>query len=146
MVGLDYLDLMLKTLRHVARKPHGTWLGQLLFACILLRALIPQGFMPDFSASADGAFKMVICSASGSKVIAFDADGNPADTPQTAHLDQPCAFFGLCPFGLNSVAAAELPTPMALAMAHPLQSRFVLPPARAGPALGSRAPPLRLTA
>jgi hypothetical protein len=133
---------MLKRLRHFARRPHGTWLGQLLLACLFLRALIPQGFMPDFGASADDAFKMVICSASGSKVIAFDADGGPADAPQLAHHDQPCVFSGLCPFALNTVAANELPAPIFVVIAHPQPSRFLLPPARAGPLLGSRAPPL----
>jgi hypothetical protein len=98
--------------------------------------------MPDFRALSQGTFKVVICTASGSKTLEVDSQGttHPA-APGTNHNDQPCAFTGLAALNLpqldivtfEPVLAADAPLLAPLAV--------TLPPVRAGPILGSRGPP-----
>ncbi len=118
------------------------WVASLLTLLFVARALIPVGYMPDFSAATKGVFKVVICSAFGAKTVALDADGTPIPHPKGDQHEQPCAFTGM--------AAVSLP----VADAMPVEARdfqvlaviprlaVQLPPARAGPQLGSRGPPL----
>lgn len=116
------------------------WLLTTLF---ILRAAIPAGFMPVFNADGGGSFKIVICSANGAHTIDVDLGDASKPTPdQQASTDAPCAFAGI-----GSVALIA-PEPLnGLSMSHAsvdAARRFhqtALPPARAGPAHGSRAPP-----
>lgn len=125
----------------ISRRTPRTWIAHALLLAFVCRALVPAGFMPDFGALTKGVFKVVICSAGGSKVVALDADGKPAHT-SGAHASQPCAFSGLA-----AVAAPDLGPDLhhpafaqtAIAKAN---TATALPPARAGPVLGSRGPPL----
>ena len=122
------------------------WMNRLLLAAVVLRALIPVGFMPDFGAAANGEFKVVICTASGSKQVTLDADGqliagDPSSDQKAPHHDEPCAFAGIA-----GVAIALIDTPYLSAPQFDVAATFVsddvtLPPARAGPVLGSRGPP-----
>lgn len=122
------------------------WMIRLLLAVVVLRALIPVGFMPDFGAAANGVFKVVICTASGTQLVALDADGQPikgvpSSDQKAQHHDEPCAFAGLV-----TVAAAPIDTPHIIipqrdAGVTIVAADVTLPPARAGPPLGSRGPP-----
>jgi hypothetical protein len=117
-------------------------LARLALACVVLRALVPAGFMADLPAAANGQFKVVICSAYGTKTLDLDLGLPPAHTPGgQATQDEPC------PFGM-SPAAGPLPTPLVVAMRYArapetVQTRasHVHVPFSTGPPLGSRAPP-----
>jgi hypothetical protein len=117
------------------------WLGHALLVAFVLKALIPAGFMPDFSGVDGGSFKIVICTASGTKTVDADLDGTPHDGSLAKHMGEPCALGSLAaltlPDLLATVASPVIETP-SLA---PLHLAVSLPPARAGPANGSRAPP-----
>ncbi|WP_366927354.1 DUF2946 family protein [Hyphomicrobium sp.] len=92
----------------------------------------------------DGRLAIVICSAAGIKTIDVDipAHQNQKHKQQKA---EHCAFSGIshsyvavAPFeyiGFNEISASSTTTLTA----------FLLPPPRAGPVLGSRAPPTILT-
>ncbi|MEZ5898648.1 MAG: hypothetical protein R3D51_04055 [Hyphomicrobiaceae bacterium] len=117
------------------------WIAKILIIAFACRALIPVGYMPDFDALSKGVVKVVICTSSGDQVIALDANGKPHPAQNGAHVHHPCAFSGLASvdlpdLGLNSPKPAfvedNLPNASQAAM---------LPPARAGPGLGSRGPP-----
>ncbi|MEQ1715029.1 MAG: DUF2946 family protein [Hyphomicrobium sp.] len=118
------------------------WVAHLLLLALVSRALIPVGYMPDFSAAAKGAFKVVICSAMGAQTIALDEGGKPHLPDQSnGHHEQPCAFSGLAAVALPALDA--IPIVIAEFRNSALIPRVVvqLPPTRAGPVLGSRGPP-----
>lgn len=119
---------------------------RLLLAAVVLRALIPVGFMPDFSAAANGVFKVVICTASGTKYVTVDADGQPVDSAplsgqKAQHQDEPCAFAGLLPIAIAALEAPHLIVPQFDVAKIGVSADVTLPPARAGPVLGARGPP-----
>lgn len=126
-------DIRIGTLRE--------WVVRLLLMSFVLRALIPIGYMPDFGAAAKGVFKVVICTASGSKSLALDAKGTPVPKQKSHHDDQPCAFTGLAAVVLADlqIASLEAPEPNDVTEIRPPSAG--LPPVRAGPQLGSRGPP-----
>ena len=51
-----------------------------LLLAVLMKSMVPAGFMPDFShrGQANGLFSMVICSGTEMKTILVDHQGNPA--------------------------------------------------------------------
>jgi hypothetical protein len=114
----------------------------LLFVAVAaLRALVPAGFMPDFTASSDGALKIVLCTPAGLKVV----DGGPDGAPAGPH--QAPATAGNCAFGISSSSLAALTAADAVVR---LDHAAVVEPA--GPygqsmvrhvyhGLGARAPP-----
>lgn len=119
-------------------------LVRLALACVVLRALLPAGFMADLGAAAKGEFKVVICSASGTKTINLDLGPGAAHDPngQSSQGD-------ICPFGM-SPAAAPLPEPIAIALTYKRTPKTVTAPAAlvlvpfsTGPPVGSRAPPAK---
>jgi len=91
-----------------------------LFACaLLLRALIPAGWMPEAHA---GTLRLTICSGtdlSQAELAAASAlldKGQPKKTP--AHkADQPCAFAGIAQAADLPDTAAALPIPHRAALA-----------------------------
>lgn len=122
------------------------WLAHLLLLAFALRALIPAGYMPDFTVAAHGAFKVVICSAASSSPIQVDLlDGSGSPTDQTEkhskHASDICAFTGIAAIALPDLQIEPLLLLefAAIALTYPLA--VTLPPVRAGPALGARAPP-----
>lgn len=121
----------------VARESIGGWLVRLLLVASLVRALIPAGFMPDFS-GADG-LKLVICTASGNQLVDLDETGQPSET--RSHASEPCAFSGIGVVALPVIDFVDFVPPAAVADLFVPASTFGLPPVRAGPTLGSRAPP-----
>lgn len=119
------------------------WIARLLLAAFVVRALIPAGYMPDFSAAADGVLKIVICSASGEKSMTLDGGQTraPSHNPTSSHDGQPCAFSGLASATLIDVTIGPAHY-VSMAASTVVAPRAVdVPPARAGPQLGSRGPP-----
>lgn len=117
------------------------WVASLLTVLFVARALIPTGYMPDFSAAPKGMFKVVICSSGGAKSVVFDADGKPVPHPKGDQHQQPCAFTGMAAVSLPVIEALPVESPdfhVSPVIAH---LAVQLPPVRAGPQLGSRGPP-----
>lgn len=120
----------------------------LAFLALLLRALVPAGYMPDTRALHDGRIEVTFCSAAGDLstlrlALSPDGKGNAgAGTHSNADTG------AQCPFGLLAhvtPAPASHTTPLALASGRPAPAAptpLALPvqPAQ-GPPLGSRAPP-----
>jgi hypothetical protein len=84
---------------------HRLWWTALLFPCLLLRALIPVGFMPAVGAT--GAVRMAICRG-------YEPAARPtqpaAVAPAEGHRTPDRHGQGICPFGA-SPAHAALPAP-----------------------------------
>lgn len=121
-----------------------TWHANILrvvLAAFLLRALIPAGFMPDFGAASRGVFQVVICSANGLEHLTLDVNGKPVHEQKSSHQHQPCAFSGLAAVALPDLAVAQAPAPDHRIVGMQTYDATGLPPARAGPPLGSRGPP-----
>ncbi len=118
------------------------WAVHLLVCCFALRALIPAGFMPDFSAAAEGKLRVVICSAQGSKTLTIALGDAGSHQPATHHGQE------ICPFAAAPLAgyqAADLPLLTSLAFVSvpstlPHDDQVVV--RRVGPPLGSRGPPV----
>ncbi len=120
----------------------------LAFLALLLRAVVPTGYMPDARALHDGRLEVTFCSAAGDLStfkIALSPNGKSDDG---AGEHRSAETGAQCPFGLLAhVTPAPTPyvAPLALAvsrLAPPAPARPTLPvqPAQ-GPPLGSRAPP-----
>lgn len=119
-----------------------SWLSQILLVVLLLRAMIPAGYMPDVGpASADSA-GIVICSAHGSYTLGVNGAEQKSDPASQHKLTEPCAFSGLAQTYIPVIGQPEvLPVAISTPVHYAAASQAVLPPVRAGPALGSRAPP-----
>lgn len=79
-----------------------------LLAMLALRSLLPAGYMVQ-AAEASGAFEIVICTSSGTKLITVEGDGTSVPSkPQ--HVDN-----GLCPFAAAGAAALAAAEPRSLA-------------------------------
>lgn len=116
------------------------WLGHAFLVAFVLRALVPAGFMPEFTKS-DGSFKIVICTANGSKVIDAGLDDNPHGGTVAKHMGDPCAMSGATALVLPDTAATFALPDLYPATVPAMGSPVTLPPARAGPAHAPRAPP-----
>ena len=82
----------------------------LLAFVLLLRAMIPVGFMPDLAAARDGVFTFVICSGSGFSTITLDANGDPveSDSGHEAEATGHCIFAPVGP----ALLASQWPDPV----------------------------------
>lgn len=116
----------------------------LLFLC---RALIPVGYMPDFSGAREGTFSITICTTSGTSTILVDANGQAIEPSSGDHTDnQECSF---CLAASQTLMPAGQVPALVMSVAHRtvplLHGNHALPPLPAlGPPLGSRAPPSNL--
>ncbi|HPG89666.1 MAG TPA: hypothetical protein PLD46_08425 [Hyphomicrobium sp.] len=117
------------------------FLARLLLLAFCLRALVPVGYMPDLRATAAGHFKVVVCSASGTKSITLDKDGIPVPDRGAPHRDEPCAFSTLTHSAVTLFDVVAFIAPDHQLVADKPTGDVQLPPARAGPTLGSRGPP-----
>lgn len=117
------------------------WATQALLVAFILRALIPAGYMPDLAAARAGTFQIVICAAGGEHLIAVDADGNEVPDHSAAFAGEPCAFAGLAAMALHNLETLPATRVEYGDTALWPQLAVTMPPARAGPQLGSRAPP-----
>lgn len=110
-----------------------------------LQLTIPAGFMPDAGALKAGHYEVVICTGTGFKTITVDESGRQVDPGQSDDSQAPGQFS--CPFFKVAAQAAALPTMPVLAapvvhVAIAVVRDRVATVRRAGPTLGSRAPPL----
>lgn len=116
--------------------------GMLLFCALLLRGMIPGGYMPDFDA-ADGQGFLVICSGVGERLLPVDGDGDGA-APADTHQEGLCAFAMLgiwSPLLLFVLLLVTLP-PRRLRQGIPLSLAggpqwLCRPPAARGPPLAA---------
>lgn len=135
----------LHPLGRAARARGVLWLALL---ALVLRALVPTGYMPDARALHDGRLEVTFCSAAGDLSTFSLALASPQ-----AGGDAPAGHDGAktgaqCPFGLLA-HVVPAPTPALTPILLPA-GRYVPPPpayralpalAAHGPPLGSRAPP-----
>lgn len=120
----------------------------LAFLALLLRAVVPAGYMPDTRALHDGRLEVTFCSAAGDistlRLALSPDDKGGAGSGAHSNADTGAQ----CPFGLLAHVApapASHTSPLALSSgraAPPAPAPLALPaqPAQ-GPPLGSRAPP-----
>lgn len=74
--------------------------AMVLVFMLLVKAFVPQGYMPDMAALQDGIFKMTICTASGlEKKLLSDLTSTPPAKTRHAGPD-------FCPFGWSPHAMA----------------------------------------
>lgn len=86
----------------------GLRLWAFLAATLLLRALVPQGYMP---ASDNGELVVRLCGSDASIVIPR-GDSRPSPDDEGGHrVDAPCAFAGLAAASLPPPTVAALPAP-----------------------------------
>jgi hypothetical protein len=95
-----------------------------LLMAMLLRALVPSGWMPTNDLPSGASF-IVICSSAGMKTILVDGNGKPIEEERSAHAPDSCAFGNAVAFGLPeahhvfaslaNVKAAPTVTPKRLA-------------------------------
>ncbi len=88
---------------------HAIWLA---LAGILLRALLPVGWMPNPGGLAHGA-PIILCTAEGVRSILIGEDGKPLESGEQslpAYHDAPCAFAAAVPLSPPS-AGITLPAP-----------------------------------
>jgi hypothetical protein len=121
---------------------------------LLLRSLVPTGFMPNAGALRDGRLEMAFCSGvGGAQIITIDThDHTSSDTSTSDVPGNHQSQSGDCPFSVLSALPA-MPT-MALSLVglplffthiQAVQRTALLPTASPrGPPLGSRAPPFHL--
>lgn len=85
-------------------------IAALLVFFVLLKGLIPVGYMPDMKALQDGVVKITICTAYGSQQIVVDEQGKAPDSKQQHHN----AKSDFCPFGWMPHVALQVFTPFLL--------------------------------
>lgn len=113
----------------------------LMVVSLALRVLVPDGFMLSASRGDGGTAQLVICTASGFKVIDVGEDGGSVPVPDTEHAGDPCCTLCSAPVvladaadGLVSLTGFEAP------VRWPVWTSL-RPPVRAGPGLSIRGPP-----
>ena len=114
--------------------PTRPFLWLLLAAVLFMRAVLPQGYMPQRSDS--GAIAVAVCGSNGVHVIPLERRDVPDGDWQRSEL--PCAFAGL------GALAGPLPAGFELAMPAPSERAFAATPAAVAAAAGKRfLPPAR---
>lgn len=113
----------------------------ILGVALLLRVLIPTGWMPTHGA--DSVTRITLCTGMGAVEAWVDADGRIHDKQphEKSGADQPCAFTGLAMAGdLPEIAAvpvvarpADAPPPAAWARASIGHGLAAPPPPSTGP-------------
>ena len=112
-----------------------------LLLCVVVRALIPIGFMPSFGSMADEGFHLVICTTDGAAMQWADPGREPGSDDQSRKPAEPCAFAGLShlwqpvPSGLEIAVPAAIPE---IISPSPIRRINPIP---VGPQVGARAPP-----
>ncbi|AMG38963.1 DUF2946 domain-containing protein [Achromobacter xylosoxidans] len=119
----------------------------LAFLAILLRALVPTGYMPDARALHDGRLEVTFCSAAGdlsTLKIALSPDGKRGGAGHSSADTGAQCPFGLLAHVTPAPAAQTAPLALAVSRAAPFPPARVAVPVQPaqGPPLGSRAPPL----
>lgn len=121
------------------------WLLAILLACLLLRSVIPVGYMPGVSSGDERTFSLVLCSMDGplkTVVLDFD-DGDGSSAPDDVVGSSPCLFASVITQVALSAALGVLSVPQrdgveTLRDIHPVPIATFT----AGAPLGPRAPPV----
>lgn len=85
-----------KTHRSVQRRNRSIAFYALVLA-LVLRSLIPTGFMPNFNPDSSGAVTLEICTPSGAYFIDMPFDDEVTGEKHRAGDHQPCAFASFTP-------------------------------------------------
>ncbi len=113
----------------------------LMVVSLALRVFIPDGFMLSTSRGDDGTALLVICTASGFKVIDVGEDGGSVPSPETEHAGDPCCTLCSGPTA-TADAAGGFVTPIVFEAPVRWPVLTSLRPAvRAGPKHSIRGPP-----
>lgn len=98
------------------------WLCALLLgATLIVKALVPAGFMPAVS---NGVILVQICSGQGPQTIAMELPGKAGDHGEHKKAEAPCAFTSL---SSPTLAAADALL-LAVALAFIIATGLRLPP------------------
>jgi len=98
-------------------------LAELLLAVLLLRALVPAGFMPVPDAAGASTLTMQMCSVAGPQTVSvkLGSERSPAPSSPRVHDGGYCAF---------AVSAMSAPPPVAFGSVLPIQrAPELIPPA-----------------
>jgi hypothetical protein len=114
----------------------------LLVGVMLLRSLVPAGFMPDPVAAHDGAFRLIFCSGpSGAGTAASGVHASEHGPGHPPPASDQCQYAVLAAPVLAAADAAAVPMPPATAERHAILAgspRLVAPELEGG---WARAPP-----
>lgn len=122
---------------------------RVVLALFVLRALIPVGFMPDFSAAKQGRIALAFCTVGGAKTRLVDVPGRSVQDDSGKSGEH--ASSGECPFaasaspGLLPVVSLALPLFPIFSDATASTFEAFVSASPRGPPLGSRAPPSLLS-
>ena len=87
----------------------------ILLLVLAVRSLLPAGFMLQASDASAGSFEIVICTGSGTKLMAVDETGAPVHPASKGqHFDH-----GLCPYaGAGVAVSSDEPTSLGVQVAY----------------------------
>jgi len=108
-------------IRDMSIRSHRLWALSILASALLLRLVVPAGWMPG--TAADGSIRIELCTGQGVVEAWVDGDGKLHDQPaEKSANDQPCAYAGLgrafaAPVAPLLVAAIAVPAPPILSPA-----------------------------
>jgi len=135
--------------RHHSRKEQWvifTW--RVALALFVLRALVPLGFMPDFSAKGQGGISLAFCTVGGAKTRLVDLAESPEKNESGKlgeHSRGECSFAVSASPALPATRSVVLTQEPSNAASVAKASSVVAPASPRGPPLGSRAPPVLLS-
>jgi hypothetical protein len=113
----------------------------LSIVALTARSLVPSGFMLAPVAPGTGAMTVVMCTGHGPQVLKLEADGKPIPAKPGKPRTELCAFVGFVLIDAPVVSGSALPADPYGTPVFFEPSDTTLPPVRAGPSVGSRAPP-----
>lgn len=115
----------------------------LVAAALLMKLLVPTGFMPEISG---GKMVVQLCTGQGAQTVMIDIPGKVGEHEQSEHkkADMPCAFAGLSSPSLAAtdpillvIAVAFIIATVFLAAPLPISRRglYLRPPSQGPPAI-----------
>ncbi len=120
----------------------------LVFA-LVLRSLIPAGFMPHFDADSSRFVSIEICTPEGAYLIDVPIDGDASDNKQhtATNHQEPCAFGSFVQqFFASELSSAEIAFSPYTSLVIVTEQRVDFPVFSIfGAPIGSRAPPVSAT-
>ena len=126
----------------------GRWnvaVAAVLIAVVMVRALIPAGYMlaPVTGDVTAGLFKLTICSSVGSHKSKTSDPSDPSPVQSPAGNGQPCGFAVAMADAMPRDTGPVVVVPPFETTPPAIEQAFSLATFPAGPQLGARAPPAR---